>query len=303
MQYELPFATDTNFDAEMPLLELPSLPVDFEANLSKGISIETIIEKYNLGYTPAATLNVLYRLLNSPNDSWLSMYNNPSFKANVAGYLSTFEAGLKSARLILKRPEFEFINPLNEDKITSQTQFPTDCIFMHGRFNGIPHPGYLLSILEAKSIRPDLPVTVAIETDRYSLRMGQAPFLDIFFRASLLWYTGLIDRVVIIEAPYHEDDLYYEKEGGVNKYWENMYELCTGPINPRLLIAFGEEDYDRKVDRGYIRNNATSIEVNVIDTINNHTPLHMSQIREGKLSSKVLTEMWEKVRNWDLNFY
>lgn len=287
IQLPLPFSPANDFSAQLPLTTI-ELSGAFADNLTRGQPIPTKIEKWNSGYGPTAVLSILQSLLSeAQSSSRMSFYTNPVFLTNLSSYLHVYGDGIENARLTNASPQFEFVNPLGQINFDD---FAAECIFTHGRFNGVPHPGYLHSIVRAKAMEPELPVTLAIETDEYSVRMGQAPFLDVLLRASLLWYTGLIDRLVIIASPFYADNDYDEAAGEINWYWEYMYAVDTGFINPRLLISYGEEDYARKCFRAPMRANITTI--NVKPGIGKE-PIHMSNIRNGTMDQDDLLRSWQ----------
>ncbi|MCA9379008.1 hypothetical protein KC640_01135 [Candidatus Dojkabacteria bacterium] len=247
-------------------------------NLASGTPIDFNPQAEHFCYSVEEALLFLNYILDS--DELLPIYATEAFRQNIRYYLETFIIpGLWRRQ---QQTRFEFVTPASEREAADLPP----CILMHGRFNGVPHSGYISSLLYAKRLYPGLPVTLAVETDEYSMvAEGQYPFASVMMRASLLWLTGLIDRLAIIQSPTSGAD---ERAD----YWNLTYGIDTGIFNPRVILAGGEEDAERKWQGAPLRR-----DIHILDTREIGANVHMTDLREGLLTAGEVVAHWQPVQS------
>lgn len=140
----------------------------------------------------------------------------------------------------------------------------------HGKNNGPPTPTLLQQITEVRRIYPHMPIVFGMESDGYIQAVGQKPFADQNFRASLaLSINGdHFDKVLFIDTP--------QDPSRRADYWRDAYRR----LRPKMLIAPDDELLFKK------RNDLPDgTEIHVLRTVNR---VSQSDLRKGRLSAPII---------------
>lgn len=264
------------------------LPPEVRANLRYGEPLQASATLY---LYPDDWISAVFGYVLSPQ----SMYKSQAFRENIRQYIKTFQLH-DWLPVIRKKISQEDITPLFERGFKSDSFIShhdieppeKNRIFMHGRFNGPLHPAILETVLLIKQEFPDHEFYVGIDHDESSIEQGQALFMDVQFRATLLYRTGLFDKIVLLEPPGKG---YTAEER--DDWWEDFYAI-SGRLDPHRVVS-SENVW---VDRHRAEQISTRTKLLFPDSLTREVDsgMHQSLLRSGAISIEEVRHGWEVVR-------
>lgn len=280
---------------ELPIEEAGNflLPPEVRANLRRGKPIHS-------NHIDGRLVPYLY------SDDWISAvagyciakptyHSSQPYRENFNQYIDTFHLPRHIGVAQKKIPESDIPHLykrgfINDIFITVHDIKPPERgrIWMQGRFNGPLHPAIIETVLRIKQEFPDYEFYVGIDHDESSIEQGQAPFMDVQFRATLLYRTGLFDKIVLLEPPGRS---YTAEER--DDWWEDFYAI-SGRLDPHRVVS-SENVW---VDKHRAEQISTRTKLLFPDSLPREVDsgMHQSQLRAGTISVEEVRRGWDVVR-------
>lgn len=268
------------------------LPPEVRNNLQKGIPIRSNLINGKL-------VPYLYP------DDWISavsgyclskqsLHSSEAFRENIQQFLQTFHLPNQLPVIRKRIPNDNYLS-LYKRGVEGNMFINTDDIeppnkkriFMHGRFNGFPQPAILETVLLVKKMFPDCEFYLGIDHDASSEELGQASFMDIQFRASLLARTGLFDKIILLEPPGND---YSQRDR--DSWWDLLYSI-SGYLDPAVIV-YGKE----RINKGVLQQVSVRTEVIFPGNLSRHVRvgMHQSTIKSGATSVEEVKHGWDVIR-------
>jgi len=261
------------------------LPEDVIVNLTEGKQLP--VSRKPFLYHAAFIADVLDFVV------WneVGPFANPAFRENTRQFIETFKP--KGRTLVSPRvPNRLFWGEYHPSFMKVEEIPPPDFrrkrIFFHGRFNGVPHPGYLETLLLLKKMAMDsnqqAELWIGVESDSLSINEGQVLFADPMFRASLFWATGLIDKLILLETSGKD-------EYKLDTYWDNLYAIDLEGLNPDIIFMLNDEKFERKFSQTSVRSAILTEQ-----DLGNELMMHQTDLKEGRISVEEVRRRWGRLR-------
>lgn len=263
------------------------LPPEVRANLRYG---EPLLASATPHLYPDDWISAVFGyLLSQP-----TLYSGEAFRENIRQYIKTFQLH-DWLPVIRKRVSQEDYMALSRRGFSSDAFITTHDIkppergriWMQGRFNGPPHPAILETVLRIKKMLPGYEFYVGIDHDDTSMELGQNVFMDVQFRASLLYKTGLFDKIVLLKPPGKEYD-----SDGRDEWWDNLYAI-SGGLDPHVIVT-SENEAIESIRQQQISVRTLSLSAESLPRI--VRDMHQSTIKSGATPVEEVRRGWDVVR-------
>lgn len=268
------------------------LPEEVVNNLKKGTSITSNIDQYgelNPYFYGEDFVSAVAGYVIGED----TLYSSEQFRYNALQFLKTF--GLPEDLYVFSRmPNQSHRVPMHRRQVASPNFYTVDTIpehgrknriFMHGRFNGMPHPSNLETFINLRKRYPKSEIWCGVDTDKTSIKKGQTPFMDPQFRASILYITGLIDNVILLNPPDITDI------NAFHKYWENFYSHTGDSLDPEIIVTAYDRLTRRKQRYGSIR--IEYLDPQVLQTVGE---IHQTTLKNGTYPMEALRNDWSIIK-------
>jgi hypothetical protein len=222
-----------------------------------------------------------------------TLYSSEQFRYNVLQFLKTFglpedlyvfsKKTIQSHEVSMYRRQVPSPNFYTVDTIPEHGR--KSRIFMHGRFNGFPHPANIETFINLRKQYPNSEICCGVDTDKTSIAKGQFPFMDPLFRASALYATGLIYNVIYLDPPDPSD------KDNFDDFWSNFYHLSGNVFDPDIIVVAQDELAHKKEEFG-------SIWIKYIDPerFQKTGNVHQTTLKDGTYPMKDLRNDWNIIR-------
>lgn len=268
------------------------LPREVVSNLTKGTPIVTNSDQYG-ELKPYFYGDDFISAVAGYVIGEQTLYSSEQFRYNSLQFLQTFGLPedlyvfsgkpIQSHRVRMHRRQIVSPNFYTVDTIPEHGR--KDRIFMHGRFNGFPHPAVIETLINLRADHPTSEIWCGVDTDKTSIAKGQNPFMDPLFRTTALKITGLIDNFILLDPPTDED-----KEA-VAEYWRDFYHISPDSLDARIIVMLYDELSELKVGQSSWRHV-------FYDPENERTvgDIHQTTLKNGTYPLNQLRKDWEIIR-------
>jgi|SRR3972149_8698167 len=266
--------------SENPNVSFLKLPEDVCKNLATGEQLT--VSNRPFFYHEA----FLEQVLNHVIENRQGPFSSEAFRENARQFLQTFKL-VKRPIVYPPKPSRLFWGYYDPSFMRVEEIPPPDFkkqrVFVHGRFNGVPHPGYLETLTLLRDMNRKAEIWLGIDSDVLTINMGQVPFMDPMFRASFFRKTNLVDKFIFLESPASNTER--------DSYWDGIYAIDLEGLNPDVIFMLEDEKFETKFAQ-------TSVRSAIITEhdLGNELLMHQTDLKEGRISSEEVKRRWDKLR-------